>query len=156
VIAVDRIHPEFVHEIPRELESGKLYVTMEYGTAVHLCCCGCGYEVVTPLHPTRWTLIYDGEAVSLRPSVGSWSLPCRSHYLITGSEVRWARVWSDAQVQRVRARDRAYVERYFGPDGAKPWIEDPNQLDDDRRFRLRGLVDRLWRWLSRRGHEQVE
>jgi hypothetical protein len=42
--------------------------------------CGCGKKVVLPLHPTHGKLTYDGETVSLSPSVGNWSFPCESHY----------------------------------------------------------------------------
>jgi hypothetical protein len=53
------LQPCFVKGVPRELEPGVLYVSMEYGTVVHSCCCGCGLEVVTPPHP-------DGLASRLR------------------------------------------------------------------------------------------
>ena len=32
----------FVQHIPRHLEPGVLYVSIEYATAAHTCCCGCG------------------------------------------------------------------------------------------------------------------
>jgi hypothetical protein len=44
----------FVRNAPRELEPGVLYISMEYATAVHSCCCGCGERVVTPFTPTDW------------------------------------------------------------------------------------------------------
>ncbi len=55
---------EFVKSIPNELEDGTLYVSMEYATVAHKCCCGCGKEVVTPLSSTDWMLTYDGESIS--------------------------------------------------------------------------------------------
>ena len=55
---------------------------MRYATAVHLCCCGCKREVVTPLSPAQWRLTFDGENVSLHPSIGSGALPSRSHYFL--------------------------------------------------------------------------
>ena len=60
---IDRLEPEFVEEIPRELEAGKLYVSIPYTTATHLCCCGCGSEVVNAPHPAQWSLTYDGDTV---------------------------------------------------------------------------------------------
>jgi hypothetical protein len=33
---------------------------------------------------------FDGRSVSLTPSIGSWSLPCHSHYFLTRGKVRWA------------------------------------------------------------------
>ena len=86
----DVLEPRFVKAVPRDLEPGVLYVSMEYGTVVHSCCCGCGFEVVTPLTPTDWRLTFDGESVSLWPSVGSWNLPCQSHYVIENNRVREA------------------------------------------------------------------
>jgi Family of unknown function (DUF6527) len=78
-----------VDAVPDTLEPGVLYISMEYATAVHNCCCGCGFEVVTPLAPTGWRLIYDGDSASLEPSIGNWSFPCRSHYWIARNQVRW-------------------------------------------------------------------
>ena len=57
---------EFVHFIPEDLAEGVLYVSIPFVTAMHLCCCGCGNEVVTPLNPDGWHLIFDGESVSVR------------------------------------------------------------------------------------------
>jgi hypothetical protein len=47
---------EFVEFIPDELKEGTIYVSIRFATAAHLCCCGCGNKVVTPLRPTDWTL----------------------------------------------------------------------------------------------------
>ncbi|MEG3087434.1 DUF6527 family protein [Sphingomonas sp. PB4P5] len=80
---------------------------------VHSCCCGCGEEVVTPLTPTDWRLTYDGEDVSLAPSIGSWTLPCRSHYIVQRGKVQWAKAWSDEQIAGARARDRKAKARYY-------------------------------------------
>jgi hypothetical protein len=73
---------KFVEFVPEDIQPNTLYVSVEYGTAVHKCCCGCGEEVVTPLTPTDWKLKFDGESVSLAPSIGNWSFKCRSHYFI--------------------------------------------------------------------------
>ena len=47
---------KIVTAIPENLSEGVLYVSMEYGTVVHKCCCGCGREVVTPITPTDWKI----------------------------------------------------------------------------------------------------
>jgi hypothetical protein len=73
---------EFVEFIPEVLAEKIVYVSVRFATAVHKCCCRCGREVVTPLTPTDWKLIFDGKTVSLDPSIGSWSFPCKSHYWI--------------------------------------------------------------------------
>ena len=85
----------FVEFVPEKLEAGVLYVSITYGTASHLCCCGCGREVVTPIARNGWRLIYDGETVSLAPSIGNWNLPCKSHYWILENQVEWAKDWDD-------------------------------------------------------------
>jgi Family of unknown function (DUF6527) len=97
---------EFVNTIPDRLQEGVLYISMTYATAVHRCACGCGHEVVTPFSPTDWALVFDGETVSLAPSIGNWSFPCQSHYWIERSRVAWAPKWSRRQIEHGRASDR--------------------------------------------------
>lgn len=105
--------PRFVKSIPRQLEPGVLYVSMEYGTAVHSCCCGCGQEVVTPLSPTDWRLTNSSEKISLWPSVGNWNLPCRSHYVIRDNRVLEAGPWSDKKIKAEQRRDKAAKADYY-------------------------------------------
>lgn len=114
-----RLEPRFVKGVPRALDPGVLYVSMEYSTVVHSCCCGCGMEVVTPLAPTEWQLTYDGEAISLWPSVGNWNLKCRSHYVIKKSRAIEAAPWSNrevaaAQQREQQARDQHYASQMDG------------------------------------------
>jgi hypothetical protein len=80
---------EFNDRFPSELVAGILYVSITFATAVHLCCCGCGHQVITPLRPNRWNMTFDGESVSLMPSVGNAGLPCRSHYVIRRNRIVW-------------------------------------------------------------------
>ena len=103
--AVECITSEFVESFPTPLQPGVLYVSVAYSTAGHLCCCGCGNEVVTPLSRSQWVLTFDGQ-VSLRPSIGNWALPCRSHYVIDAGQVRWARTFTDSQIKVNRRNDR--------------------------------------------------
>ncbi len=107
---------EFVQFIPEQLQEGVLYVSTAYATATHRCFCGCGREVVTPLSPTDWKLIFDGETVSLSPSIGNWSFPCRSHYWIETSEVQWCGEMSQKAIDAGRVRDRQLKAAYFGVD----------------------------------------
>lgn len=104
---------EFVEFIPDDLKERTLYISIPYRTALHKCCCGCGREVVTPLSPTGWQLIFDGKTVSLYPSIGSWSLPCQSHYFITKNKVLWARQWSGKQIAKGREQEATARERYY-------------------------------------------
>ncbi|MFY9717901.1 MAG: DUF6527 family protein [Thermoplasmata archaeon] len=108
-----RIRPEFVKLIPDNLREGVIYISIPYRTATHRCACGCGNIVVTPLHPTQWSLTYDGKSVSLWPSIGSWSFPCRSHYWIRGNRVIWAAPWDEALVEAGREAEEEARRRYF-------------------------------------------
>ena len=63
-----RLEHEFVDHIPDDLMDGRLYVSIRFGTVVHLCACGCGEEVVTPLGPSEWKIVFDGVSISLEPS----------------------------------------------------------------------------------------
>jgi hypothetical protein len=111
---------EFVEFIPRELEPGVLYVSLRYRTATHLCPSGCEQEVVTPLGRDDWTLSFDG-TVSLYPSVGSWGLPCRSHYWIRGDEIVWARTWSTAEIGDLRRAERIALGYAGQPAASERW-----------------------------------
>ena len=102
---ITRLNPRLVNCVPDTLEPGVLYVAKRFATASHLCCCGCGHEVVTPLSPAKWRLTeYEG-SVSLHPSIGSWSFPCRSHYWIDRNAVSWAGAFNPRQIAAVQARD---------------------------------------------------
>lgn len=115
------IRHEFIEEAPEALEEGVLYISIAYRTSLHLCCCGCGNQVVLPLRPTAWRLAYDGETVSIWPSIGNWSFACRSHYWIRDSRIEWASDWTADQVA---AGHRYTLEARRGPEwpGApRPW-----------------------------------
>lgn len=107
---------KFVDLIPDELEPRVLYISIEYATVAHLCCCGCRQEVVTPLSPTDWKLVFDGVSISLSPSIGNWSFPCRSHYWIRSGKIRWAENWSDERIADGREMDKVEKDSFFGSD----------------------------------------
>ncbi len=109
-----KIAHEFVEFIPRDMDEGTLYIAIEFATASHKCFCGCGAEVVTPISPVGWQILYDGETVSLTPSIGSWSLPCRSHYWIRRDRVEWSGSMSEEGIAVVRQRDAAAIQRHYG------------------------------------------
>jgi hypothetical protein len=96
---------KFVECMPEALDEGVIYVSIPYALASHLCCCGCGEEVVLKLSPTDWQLIFDGETVSFYPSIGNWGLKCRSHYWIRNNRVELAPKWTDAQIRAGRELD---------------------------------------------------
>ena len=108
----DSLRINHVESFPDVLGPGILYVSRRYSTASHLCCCGCGIEVVTPLNPAKWSLKEVGDRPSLSPSIGNHGFPCRSHYWIQNGAVRWDGAMSAAAVAKVRARDRADAEAW--------------------------------------------
>lgn len=137
---------EFVQFIPEELQGGTIYVSIRFATVAHLCACGCKTKVVTPLKPTDWKLTFDGKTVTLDPSIGNWSFPCRSHYWVRNNRVQWADDWSDARIEANREYDRRAKDRYFSeteggsrntPD-AEPSIPEPATK--------RTWWQKLWPW----------
>lgn len=97
--------------IPAELSPGKIYVNQNASRAHHLCACGCGSRVLTPLNSDEWRLFGPDLRPSLRPSIGNWNLKCQSHYWITNGSVIWARRWTTAEIAAGRAREqRPYLE----------------------------------------------
>jgi hypothetical protein len=102
---------EFVEHFPEQLQDGILYVSVQYASAAHKCCCGCGNDVYTPLSPTDWKVTFDGRTISLDPSIGNWSFPCQSHYFITKNRVEWARRWSRDEIAAGRANDSQAKQR---------------------------------------------
>jgi hypothetical protein len=96
---------KFVKSVPDTLESGVIYVSVEYATVIHKCCCGCGNEVVTPLSPTDWKLTFDGKSISLYPSIGNWSFKCQSHYWIKNNKVEWSPKWDKIEIVANRKDD---------------------------------------------------
>lgn len=122
---------EFVENMPSTLEPATLYVSIRYRVTAHLCMCGCGEKVVNPLRPDRWALSYDGEAVSLSPSVGNSGLPCKSHYWLTHNAVRWLPPMTVEQ-----------SERAFQADG---WMPDSRSERTQADQPVSGLWRRVWR-----------
>jgi hypothetical protein len=88
---IDKLIPVYVEEIPAEIEPGKLFISKQYGVAVHLCACGCGGKTVTPLGVGEWSLTENDGNVTLRPSIGNWSgeSPYHAHYYITDNKIQW-------------------------------------------------------------------
>ena len=121
-------HVEFM---PKQLEPGILYVSEKYGTAAHLCACGCGAKVRTPLGPTEWSFTRTAAGPSLWPSVGNWQQSCQSHYIIKGGKIIWCGKWTPAQIAagclNEEARRRAYYDAFYA---------------------RKGLWSRFWQWLK--------
>lgn len=146
--------PEFVEFIPRQLNDGVLYVSILYCTAVHNCACGCGNKVVTPISPADWQILFDGEAVSLFPSVGNWEFPCQAHYWIRSNRVIRAKPCTPEQIARGRGRDDRARQEYFASRSGQgdPSTEEPQTRtirDHCRAILFQRIANRSW-WRSAR------
>ena len=139
---VEAFTHQLVEFIPEELDDGVLYISLEYASASHLCACGCGRKVVTPLSPTDWQIGFNGEAIAVYPSIGNWSFPCRSHYWIHYGWVEWAPQWTDEEIQLGRALDRYRKDAYYGGrrkaesryrDPGRQPLETPGQEEDSEK-----------------------
>lgn len=135
-----------VESFPRPLAAGVLYVSARFSAAAHTCACGCGREVITPLSPVQWQLECGPRGASLRPSIGNWNFPCRSHYWITDGRVKWDGDMSDYAIKAGRAVNARLRERYFEEEGRResPIME---ELPAVSREPKRGLLGRLIHWL---------
>ncbi len=106
-----KITAEFVTLMPDELKDGILYISIKYRVAIHKCCCGCGEDVVTPLSPLRWEFTFNGETISLNPSIGRWSAECQSHYWITNGIVKPARKYTETEKEFVRKKNKRNIKQ---------------------------------------------
>ena len=136
-----KLRHEFLDHIPEQLDDGVLYVSIRFGTVVHRCACGCGEEVVTPLGPVEWRLIYDGRTVSLTPSIGNWSFACRSHYWIDEGIVRWASGFSEAKVALARQEARTRRDGYYETESAEVIGKVPG--GDEQRVSRRSIWEKI-------------
>jgi hypothetical protein len=141
VSRIEQYTHEFVEFIPDDLVPGILFVSTTYATAAHLCMCGCGYEVISPISPHQWRMLFDGQSVSLAPSIGNWSFECESHYWLDRGTVDWAPKWSREHIDAGRAATRRRLEN------AAHGTENPNpgQTPGPKL----GCVRRLWAALRR-------
>jgi Family of unknown function (DUF6527) len=109
----ERFEVRKVQYMPTDLEPGILYVAEEFGAAAHLCACGCGVIVRTPLDDTEWSLEETEEGPSLYPSIGNWQEPCQSHYWIERGNVKWAPKWTSGQIEAGRSREQERRDKYY-------------------------------------------
>ena len=99
-MALKKFDMQVVHRVPEHLCPGILYVCFECNVVAHLCACGCGEKVILPIDPNFWSVKYDGETVSLAPSIGNFQFPCKSHYWIKENKVIWADVCEPVRKDR--------------------------------------------------------
>lgn len=103
----------FVEFVPKSIEPETLYVSVEHAVAVHLCACGCGEKVVTPLAPIHWKMTFDGRSISLHPSIGNHAFACKSHYWLTNGRVRWSYEMSDELIAEVRLHAKKTQQLFY-------------------------------------------
>jgi hypothetical protein len=103
----------FVQLIPDQIEEGVLYISVDYKIGIHKCPCGCGNEVVTPISPTDWQLFYNGDSISLYPSIGNWNFKCRSHYWIVENQIKAARKYSNLEINQSRKMNAKLKASYY-------------------------------------------
>lgn len=108
-----RFKLEKVKYMPKVLNPETLYVSEEYQTAAHLCACGCGAKIRTPLGITEWMFEDKDEGPSLSPSIGNWQQICQSHYLIDKGNIIWALQWSPAQIAAGRASEEILRKSHY-------------------------------------------
>lgn len=135
---------EFVTAFPDRLEEGILYVSVEFGTSAHRCFCGCGQEVYSRFSPRDWAMAFDGETVSLWPSIGNWSFPCQSHYILKKGQVQWADRLSREEIELGRSADRDRKARHYGTEATARTAPSPAPAP------AKGIFARFLAWLSGR------
>ena len=142
----------FVETIPDIVDDGVLYISMSLSSAIHRCACGCGQEVVTPLSPTDWQLYFDGENVSLEPSIGNWAFNCRSHYWIRAGKVRWSGSMSDTDIESGRMRDQRKKMRFYDGKTVDPGILPQVRCEDRAKAGAKGSrLRNIWGRFVKRG-----
>ncbi len=104
---------EFIESVPANLSDGRVYVSIRFATIIHKCCCGCETEIVTPLSPAGWSLTFNGETITLHPSIGNWGTRCKSHYWIRDNRVIWERQFSEEEIEAVRLEDQIAYEHHY-------------------------------------------
>ncbi len=135
-----RFRLQHVQYMPAVLEPRVLYVAEEFDIAMHLCPCGCGSKVKTPLGPTEWSIEETAEGPTVRPSIGNWQQPCKSHYAIHRGAVVWSLRWSPQQIEAGRRAEEANRLAYYAA-----------------LYRKKGIIGRLLRFARKafRGKDDV-
>jgi len=91
---------EAVDHIPSDMREGIVYHTEEFELAGLLCACGCGHRVTLLVPDSHRVWSQDGMA-TVRPSIGVFDAPCKSHYVITAGRVEWLPAFSGAEASAI-------------------------------------------------------
>jgi hypothetical protein len=120
-----------VEFMPKQLEPGILYVSEKFETAAHLCACGCGAKIRTPIGPTEWAVTETPSGPSMWPSVGNWQQACQSHYVIQGGKIVWAPKWTPEQIAAGRLHEQERRTAHY-----------------DALYANESWIKRIWQWLK--------
>jgi len=136
---IRELQPQFIKNLPEKLSEGVIYISEEFATAGHLCCCGCGSEIFTPFNKAQWQLTKNQKTgtVSLYPSIGNWKYPCQSHYWIDKNIVKDAGPLPDKIIKKIIKRDT---------DDKSKYISESNSQQNGQKDSLNYLT-RFIRWL---------
>jgi len=124
-----RIQLQRVQYMPKNLEPGILYLAEEFGAVAHLCPCGCGSKVSTPLGPKDWKLKETVLGPTLYPSVGNFHQQCQSHYWIRNGQIEWA------------------IEENIEEEATSASHSEPQSLEESYQSTCSSFWQRAWRWL---------
>lgn len=72
------------------------YYDIDHGVSIHKCMCGCGEQTVMPfikkglnINSNKvWVLNFINDKIDFEGSVGNYSYPCKSHYMIQKGQVK--------------------------------------------------------------------
>lgn len=120
-----------VDSMPRDLEPNTLYYLERFGTASHLCACGCGAKIRTPIDVNEWSIVKTEQGPTLHPSVGNWQKECKSHYYIRKGKIVWCGAWTEKQIQEGRYREQqARIDHY------------------NRIYSKQSVFNKIWLWIK--------
>jgi hypothetical protein len=129
-----RYRYELVERIPQQMAEAVVYHTEEFELAGLLCACGCGHRV-TLLVPDSHQVRNEGGYATIRPSIGVFDAPCKSHYFITAGDVIMLPAFSGTHADQIM---REQVARHVARDAKpEPWWYRVKSL-------VSGLFSRLW------------
>ena len=114
---------EFVSTLPKTLDYGVLYISEQYRTTAHLCACGCRYEVQLALGAGAWSYQIDGNnRISMSPSIGNSSYPCKSHYFIAIGSIAWCTDMTPGLIAAARFADNPRAHQP-GPEPRRGFLQ---------------------------------
>jgi len=145
---ITQLTHEFVESFPAQLDDGVVYVSIKFATSTHKCCCGCGGQVVTPISRVGWKLVYDGETISLNPSIGNWSFPCKSHYWIIENQVLWDESWSREEIRELRRKEIRIREKHYEGKAPRKLSAGPS---NKKKKEQKSFFQKLKGWIDPKG-----